>query len=393
MPLNSRPLKLPGAAQFLSAFLTVAVITAGAVAIENPARQPDLMAEKIDLGAKCQGVGVAGHPIMEHVPAEDFRADMELAASVGTDRYRLGANWREVEHTPGHYDWEALDERVNAVIDAGITPMLLLNTEPTWVDRADVPEHAEEFSAFAGAVAERYGSRVEGYEIWNEPNLDYYWQSPSADDYFEYLKRAYVAIHAKDPSATVMNGGPAPAANTETTVDAFDFIHRLYELGAKNYTDAIGVHPYSYPLLPSSDSKWNSFRVMERVRTMMADFGDGDKQFWSTEFGAPTGGLNSVSRAQQAAITEEAMDMMINDEQWGPLFLYTLRDTGQGSLDREGYFGLLTRSGQPKPVVNSISSALSRCNKNFEPGLPTGSVDGPDVTGSAGGLDHLPSQS
>lgn len=398
--------KLVGINRFLGVFLAAILAGLGCVAVQGSTADAAPATHKINAEDKCSGVGIAGQPHMEYVPIRDFRADMALARSLGADRYRLGVNWREVESTPGQYEWKALDARIDAVVDAGITPMLLLNTEPTWIDRVDVPDHADEFSEFAGAVAERYGSKVMGYEIWNEPNLDYFWKNPSADTYFPYLKGAYQAIHKADSSAIVMNGGPAPAANTSTSVDTYDFLRRLYELGAKDYTDAIGVHPYTYPLLPSSDEKWNSFRVMDRVRAMMKKFGDGDKQFWSTEFGAPTGGLDSVSRDDQAAIVDEAIDTMINDDQWGPVFLYTLRDLDLGVLNRESYFGLLTAKGEPKPVVESISSALSRCDAGGDDGDTPGDSGTPDNegviddgdaigggTGSAGGDDFMPSQS
>ena len=73
------------------------------------------------------------------------------------------------------------------------------------------------FADFAGAVAARYGDRVDRYVIWNEPNLGS-WLRPQAACfgkvctpvsphlYRGLVRAAYPAIHAADPGAQVLIG-------------------------------------------------------------------------------------------------------------------------------------------------------------------------------------------
>ena len=96
---------------------------------------------------------------------------------------------------------------------------------PLWVSRRaerGEPRYDPDpqlFAAFARAVAERYGDRVDRYILWNEPNLGG-WLRPqgsctragrctpvSPHLYRTLVRVAYPEVHAADPGAQVLIGG------------------------------------------------------------------------------------------------------------------------------------------------------------------------------------------
>jgi hypothetical protein len=113
----------------------------------------------------------------------------------------------------------------------------------------------------------KLGTRVQYYEVINEPNL-----SMSPDDYVRILKEAYKVIKSINPSAMVM--GPAVCGINLGWCDAF------YRSGGKNYTDIISVHDYEGN--ESIDPGHWIWKFGE-LRKLMARHGDGDKPIWQTE--------------------------------------------------------------------------------------------------------------
>lgn len=313
----------------------------------------------------CTRVGIASSAQMDALSPAGYSEQMRETKAVGASRIRLGAIWSEIEPVRGQRDWSALDMRVKAAVDAGLTPLLLLYGEPDWVDLGDKSksaDNAEAFGEFAADVAKRYGGSVDGYEIWNEPNLSRFWTDPSPENYMLYLRAAYRKIHAVRSDATVMSGGLAPASTTSNTVAPYEFLDRLYKAGAKDVTDAVAMHPYTFPETSSGGSDWNPFRIMERIRALMVSAGDPDKPFWLTEYGAPTGGEGGVSASRQAQMYEQALEDVSKDPEMGPIFLYTLRDLDLGPDDRESHFGLYSEDGKKKESAKMLGDMLADCS-------------------------------
>jgi hypothetical protein len=146
--------------------------------------------------------------------------------NLGIEQVRIYALWSRIAgpSPSAPDDWAQLDHAVNRVVDAGMKPLLTVTGPgPLWssrrAERGDArwdPDPAA-FADFAGAVAARYGDRVDRYVIWNEPNLGS-WLRPQAACfgkvctavsphlYRGLVRAAYPAIHAADPRATVLIG-------------------------------------------------------------------------------------------------------------------------------------------------------------------------------------------
>ena len=315
----------------------------------------------------CEIVGMAGNAQWDDFSASEYGQATRTTREIGMGRVRIGANWAEIETSPGVYDWSELDMRIGHALNAGLRPLLVVQTVPGWMAIPSGPitdkhrKFAAEYGEFAGAIADRYGDDVNEYEIWNEPNLHKFWPNPNVEHYVELLKAAYGRIHTADSHATVITGGLAPAPDGERTIAPLTFLDRLYDLGGGDFSDAIGMHPYSYPELPSGDSHWNTFRSLTDVVGLMSARGDGHKKVWLTEYGAPTGRYSGVSPEMQARMVAEAFELAAAHRSIGPIFIYTLIDGGAPTGDPERYFGLFYENQTPKPAVAALQDSISNC--------------------------------
>ena len=96
-----------------------------------------------------------------------------------------GTAWRQIETSPGVFDWSVVDAAVNTARAAGLKPMLVLGQTPQFhatnrkapgaygPGSTSMPRTAA-WTRYVTAAAKRYGTTVD-YQIWNEPNVVNYW--------------------------------------------------------------------------------------------------------------------------------------------------------------------------------------------------------------------------
>jgi hypothetical protein len=132
---------------------------------------------------------------------------------------------------PG-YHWGAVDQAVNAVHAGGLKVILTVTgSGPVWGTekpkrgKPRVNPDAKKFADFATATATRYGSKVDTYIVWNEPNINL-WMQPQATcvkrrctphsphQYRKIVLAAVPALTRADPGAKVLIGALAPAGTT-----------------------------------------------------------------------------------------------------------------------------------------------------------------------------------
>lgn len=166
--------------------------------------------------------------------------------------------------------------------------------QPVFVDGAINPQNYWGYFVynvvqhFDGATLGDPALQVETWEIWNEPEWDFFWANTSSatDDYCRLLKVAYQAIKGDGetagahPTATVLFGGLHYWANPSFYVDVLDCLASDPEGAAHNYFfDVMSVHFYS-----RSD---NTYDQVNLIKSELADRGMGDHPIWLTETGAP----------------------------------------------------------------------------------------------------------
>lgn len=133
--------------------------------------------------------------------------------------------YREVNAKP-LYDWSKIDYLYDELLKIGIRPFVELGFTPAamktseqtifyWKGNTSHPD-AEKWTAlvdaFARHLVERYGRdevRTWFFEVWNEPNLDDFWEHADQAAYFDLYARSARALKTLDSELRV--GGPSTA--------------------------------------------------------------------------------------------------------------------------------------------------------------------------------------
>jgi hypothetical protein len=290
-------------------------------------------------------------------------ADMAGIATLPAHWVRTAVRWDSVEPDgPTSDDWAQADRIVAAAQKNKIELIIDLTGTPPWARApgagpVQFPPDLQTYATFAGKLAARYKGRVAAYELGNEPNHLKSFANPSEAPrlYAQLLKLSYPAIKAADPAAKVLTAGVGGTTGNGV-VGGDEFVADLYAAGAKPYFDGVAYHPYTYPLLPSDDHGARGWNRMLKARDTMVSNGDGDKQIWVTEYGAPTDGPNSVSEDQQAKIMYDAFRLWATYPWAGPLCWFDYRDKGTDTSDHGNFFGLYTKDGQPKVALQQYET-------------------------------------
>lgn len=348
----------------LSALAIVLVATALAVQSSLP-----------DAGDPCaptpptDSIGIALGSGYTSLNRDEMDKTVKDIKDSGSSWIRFDFDWSYIESTQGTFDWSSTDQLVDSATDAGLDILGLITYTPEWAqdqsapapDTHTRPADPGTFAAFAGRAADRYADSVLSWEIWNEPNLRAFFNpAPDAASYAELLTGASTAIKAVQPDATIISGGLSPATDNGTDISPTTFLAELYDAGAGQQFDVVGMHPYSFPALPSDPltQRWNSFYRMRLMHETMTENGDTAKNIWATEFGAPTGtSPESVTEAVQAEILRDGINEARRLGFVSKLFVYSLQDRGSDLGDREQNFGLLDINHNPKPAFTVLKNA------------------------------------
>lgn len=324
----------------------------------------------IDTSSSALGIADSS---LYFMTADELNTAMDAMAEMGVTQVRFFIPWRDVEATEDTYDWDAVDAVVEAAAARGIAVVAVVTTSPTWASDQSAYPYGEvsdvnDYAEFMRDLASRYGAGdgdaedalISAYEIWNEPqNFLSWFPSPSAEEYTELLKAAYTAIKEVDPTGTVVAGAVTAGTNWgDFNINPVDFVEAMYEAGAAGYFDAISYHPYNYTTLFSDgEGVANSaYEQLLAIQELMAEYGDGDKQVWTTEYGIPT---TEVSDAEQAQYILDFLETWSTLTGVGPSFLYSLIDLDSDSTDRQDNFGLFNDDWTAKDVVAAIEAWLA----------------------------------
>lgn len=301
----------------------------------------------------------AGTDLVKLSSAE-LALQLDAVVAAGGTWLRVPFNWGLVEKQKGILTWAPLDRVVAAANARGLRILGVISYAPDWArtntDSTAPPDDPAAFGRFAGQVVKRYGSSVNTWEIWNEPNnVDNFGGVPDAKVYVPLLKAAYTAIKSIQPgtSSTVVSGGLN--RGREQAGGLLSFVQAMYAAGAKGSLDAVGIHPYV--------ERTDSIPVADRVVLLVelaAVYGFTNAQadprpLWFTEFGKPTS--RGFTQTQQADLLLGQLDQFATLPFAGPSILYTIRDAGTDpTQDKQNFGTLLTFAGQPKVLFTRLAA-------------------------------------
>ncbi len=321
-------------------------------------------------------IGIAAGGGLSKISLTDLNRELDQMVALGATWVRFDIEWGDVQYSsPNKSNWTNYDTLVQAITAHHLNALGIILFTPQWARDPNCtggakcpPQNPAQFATFAATVANRYKQYgLHYWEIWNEPNNYNFWATKTnCAAYTSLLKATYPAIKRVDPKAVIITGGLAPETTDKNNISQTDFLTCIYKNGGKNYFDAVGDHPYTFPNLPSTNPN-NSWGMMSltspSLRSIMVANGDSNKKIWITEFGAPTNGPDPqwyVSEQKQSQMVTDAMDLYKTYSWAGPLFWYSLQDSGTTTDTSENFFGLLRADGSQKPAFATLQNIISK---------------------------------
>ena len=305
----------------------------------------------------------------------DLAQDTHLlteARDMGIDIVRITLLWRFLEkEAKGEWDEEwyipAVHQTIDKAKELGLEVYVNFYEAPCWAssdpnkvcgdDNGGTYEYAyaaqnhQDYADAFQKLVEEFGSDVDTWEVWNEPNIERFWHpSQSITDYTNMLKVVYPVIKRADPNSTVLAG---VIAGSNLPV-----LEEMYAAGAKGNFDALSIHPYSGAPTECTNHDWSFLCGVEIVRaTMLAH--DDPKPIWFSEFGwSSYTGTNGYGETNQREYLIESIDIMGNWDYVPVATWYALHDRDMTFPDSpfEEHFGLLDKSLQDKPAATWLRS-------------------------------------
>ena len=257
----------------------------------------------------------------------DVATNLAAQAATGIHIHRQPFYWEQIETSKGRYDFSVHDRYMLQMASKGMRVLPVLFDAPPWHtagrDRPDKglfsrPKSGKALGKFAAAVVNRYGPRgsfwkgqpakyrrssaIRAAQIWNEPNLRYYWSGkPNAKQYVAVLKGAFQGIkRARGGKGVEVVTAGIPQSTTRGAIGLKKYLTQMYKAGAKRWFDTLGLNAYA------RNSK-DLGRKLTLMRSVMKRRRDGKAKLWITEIGwADTGNRHYLvkgARGQAREIT------------------------------------------------------------------------------------------
>ncbi|HEX8917076.1 MAG TPA: hypothetical protein VF898_01110 [Chloroflexota bacterium] len=280
----------------------------------------------------------------------------QLAYNAGARMNRWEFRWDRIEAQPNVWDYSADDPVVQSARGGGLSVLGILIGTPKWAlapgqkPGNGVPKnlglpYTDPQNVWAEYVRQtviHYAGEVKYWEIWNEPDLAYFWHG-NADDYFGMLKDAYLTIKSIDPTAQVVVGG--------MVVPDLQFFDHVLQDAARapnaranhGYFDTVAWHVYG-PARGAYDNIMN-------MRQQLAINGFGGTPVWVTEAGFPAS--NPGGEPRQAAYVLQTVAYSLAAGAARLLIYRASDDTSNKS------WGLMDTAGHPRMGYITFQLAAS----------------------------------
>ena len=279
---------------------------------------------------------------------------------------RTDLGWKYLQPTPTTWRLNLYDGVLADLRNNNLKLLAILHTVPGWANgntgEWTPPTDLRLMTNYCYRTVRHFLPRgVVDYEIGNEVNYAHRgWNGAGST----YARKFLIpcATGARRAAAEVgrpvnlMFGSMAAGAGVSWR-EPVAFLTEAYAHGARGRTDSLAFHPYG-GLNPAVEP--NMVTLPARLRAVMRANGDGTDRMWATEYGVPTGGINSWSEQVQAEWVGAAYDAWAAHPYAGPLIWYGGRDTGTSPTNREHHFGILRNDASPKPAWEALRAKLIR---------------------------------
>ena len=299
---------------------------------------------------------VSGASVAHAATPRELGFNVHQSATVGLDATRdAGAGWVRIDlnwfdaqpRSAAAYDWTRFDALIDGALARKLRVLAVVGYTPGWASEADrkgggnendVPK-AGTYGPFVTAVVERYKAKVTHFELWNEPNLEQFFEGAPRD----YIDRVFVpgadAVHAACPACKVV--GPGLASIGSEYGDWLDQV-----LGAaKGKLDIVSGHIYAGFPAPGSGNGVTSdsfFQKLERHRVVelggvkvfegslsfkeVMDKHGVTAPFWLTETGREATAGDAAQEEAQRVYYRQVLEVMLTRPWWTGTIFYEAFD-------------------------------------------------------------------
>jgi hypothetical protein len=315
---------------------------------------------RADFGDNSVGINI-------HIPPGDV---IDACVDLGVRWVRVDNNWLENQPSSGPPAYiPALDDAVSRAVASGLNVYMTIAYTPAWASSGDtdgtflndVPVPGAYEAYVRQAVAHYRAMGVTHYNLWNEPNLDGFWEGTSAQ---------YVDLIVA-PGMTAVDRGCMDAGFTDCLVLGPELAHVgefdvwLEEILTRMDGAGIAFDIYSHHIyqgFPETGTEvWDGdrfYNALDQRRfaftrrsfldvlagTGHAGWGVPDREVWITETGyrcePPT---DAAEQATQATYYMRVIDEQLARAWYTNTFFYEIQD----SFDSLDGFGIIRRTAGP----------------------------------------------
>jgi hypothetical protein len=327
----------------------------------------------------------------------DSRPESWPRVTVGSVRlWDAGVTWRDIERTPGSYDWSRLDTLVRVARAKGAEITLTLGQTPTFrvaqpstqrpgCGEAPTDPHCARYGAGATSmpntnawiayvkeVAARYRGRIAALQVWNEANVPGFWSGTQA----QMAELSYLAKRAVGSNMQIVS--PSFVGRTNRSLISGYFAAKPHGQPVRNFFDKVGLSLYPAPTGTPETSTEDTFGPLKVVQRILKKY-KVNKPIWNTEinYGLASGGTGAkpptISADRQAAYVVRTY-LLNADARIQRVFWYawdlqsignTYLSTSSGSPTLAGRAVGLTASWVAKSRLKSCSRATRGATKGL----------------------------
>lgn len=312
---------------------------------------------------------------------EDWRKQLrEVQREIGFEYIRFHGIfhddmmiYHEKEDGTPYYNWQYFDSLMDFLLEVNVRPILELGFTPAamatgsqtcfwWKGNVTPPK---DYKKWADLVTEtvrhcinRYGMAEVlhwYFEVWNEPNLTYFWGG-TQEEYFRLYECTAGAIKSIDPLLKV--GGPSSCGFIDKKAP---WLEEFLQFCSENSlpVDFITAHPYpnDSPLdedgkhVMTLDEKDRTYRDIQWIRNAVKNSAYPDAEIHLTEWSSspsPRDLIHDTAFMAPFIIRNNLKCIGLADSLGFWTFTDVFEETGAGDLPFHGGFGLINLQGLKK---------------------------------------------
>ena len=282
-----------------------------------------------------------------------IRTIADLAALADIRHVRERMRWRDAQPAPdAPPDFSRCLAAADLFAARGIALSGCFHDSPPWAGRLQkLPGDLAALYRFCQEAATAFGDRMEDWEFWNEPDIDF--APEPVWDYAAALKAAYLGFKAARPEMPVLNGALCRAPSSA-------YEKALFSNDAARYFDIFNYHTYAaISLYPD---------ICAKLRQSLDAAGAGDRPVWITECGTNNEGpateksvrpgFTAHSPGQELVVAEYCAKANLSLQMQGVARNYFFILGAYSERGGKKDWGMLRRDGTVKPSYAALATQI-----------------------------------